>query len=71
MTRESGIIYERGDFWIYAGAAACEVMRPYGAVASQTDCAFPRTPDGLSLAKARVDYLAKRAAASMLSAKAF
>ena len=63
--RESDIAHESGRYWVWDRrdkAPAYVVMRPHGSTASETDSAYPRTPDGLSIAKARADYLARRAA---------
>lgn len=57
--QESCIVYERGSFWIRADADRFTVFRA-GITHSTSDSAYPKTIDGLSLAQARVDYLAKR-----------
>lgn len=59
--RESDIIHENGEFWVYRTRGAYEVMRPHQAGCSITDSAYEKNPDGLSIAIARCDYLAKRA----------
>ncbi len=59
--RESQIIEQFGDFWIADadGQYSVYVDRPNGLYA-KADSSYPRTPDGLSIAKARLAYLAKR-----------
>lgn len=61
MTREADIVHQNGGFWVLRDRAAYVVMRdtPTHAV---SDCGFPKTDDGLSIAVARCDYLAQRAA---------
>lgn len=54
-------MHENGKFWVGRERNAYVVYRPYQAVASITDSAYPKTPDGLSIAVARCDYLAGRA----------
>jgi hypothetical protein len=66
MTREVDIQHENGPFWVCrdTGAKAYIVFRPSKPGGySESDSAYAMTPDGLSIAKARCDYLAKRAAA--------
>lgn len=60
--REQDIAYENGPAWVGKDTRRKQytVFR-IGITCSTSDCAFPLTDDGLSLAKARVDYLAKRA----------
>lgn len=66
MTRERDILHENGGFWVHRDRAQKAVVvyspSPSG-THSASDCGFADTPDGLSLAKARCDYLAKRAGA--------
>jgi hypothetical protein len=62
MTRESQIAYERGDFWVLDDTPrAFRVMRNLATHAAE-DSAYRGNADGLSLARARVDYLARRQA---------
>jgi hypothetical protein len=66
--RETDIMHENGAYWVardktLTGEPCYAVYRPApGGTHSTGDSAYPRTPDGLSLAKARCDYLAKREA---------
>jgi hypothetical protein len=63
MTRESDIVYENGAFWVYRGKSYT-VFRN-GLTHATADSSYARTPDGLSIAKARVDYLAGRSAGGL------
>ena len=58
--KESDILYERGDFWVLDKPNAYLVMHA-GITASTSESAYERTPDGFSIACARVNYLTKRA----------
>ncbi len=60
-TRESDIVYETTVCWVRRDRKAYTVFRT-GVVASTSDSAYAKNADGLSIAKARCDYLAKRAA---------
>lgn len=60
MIRERDIVYQVGDFWVLQNRDNYEVRRDVG-THSISDGAYRMSADGLSLAKARVDYLAKRA----------
>ena len=57
--RETDIIHENGDFWILRGRNDYTVFRT-GPTVSESDSAYAKTPDGLSIAIARCDYLARR-----------
>lgn len=62
---ENGIVHENGPYWVYLGKIgqhnrAYAVFGPYGNVASIADSAYTANADGLSIAKARADYLAKQ-----------
>jgi hypothetical protein len=59
--RESDIMHENGAFWVGRERDAYVVYR-VGVTHSVSDSAYARDDDGLSIAKARCDYLAKRAA---------
>ncbi|MGN6552109.1 MAG: hypothetical protein ACTHJ3_19765 [Pararhizobium sp.] len=61
--RECDIMHEAGDYWVARERDAYVVYRPHNSYASTTDSAYAKTPDGLAIAKARCDYLARRAAA--------
>ena len=58
MIRESDIKHENGAHWVLDDRASYTVYRT-GLTHSTSDSAYPRTPDGLSIAIARCDYLAK------------
>lgn len=58
MTEED-IIHENGRFWVGRECDAYVVYRS-GSTHSVSDSAYAKTPDGLSIACARCDYLAKR-----------
>lgn len=55
------IIYENGIYWVAANKKlSCYVVFKNGVTHAKSDSAYPLTADGLTLAKARCDYLAKR-----------
>lgn len=60
--REKDILYQRGPYWMRAGKdGICSVyfvMRD-GVTHANTESAYARTPDGWTIAKARVDYLGR------------
>jgi hypothetical protein len=62
--RESDIAHENGAFWVLKDRAkkCYTVFRPNSPHASESDSSYPLTENGLSLAIARADYLAKREA---------
>lgn len=60
MTRESDIMHENGDFWVCRDRNSYTVYK-CGVTHSTSDSAYEKTPDGLSIAVARCDYLARRA----------
>jgi hypothetical protein len=59
--RESQIVAESvcGSYWIADADNQYTVYRN-GATHARADSSYPRTDDGLSIAKARMDYLGKR-----------
>ena len=61
--READIVHDAGASWVLADKShqRYTVFR-VGVTHSTSDSAYPFTEDGLSLAKARADYIAKRAA---------
>ncbi len=59
--RETDIMHEVGSYWVGRAKAAYIVYRT-GVTHSVSDSAYARDPDGLSIAIARCDYLAKREA---------
>lgn len=65
MTREADILHENAGFYVHRDtrARALMVYRPSASgTHAYIDSAYPDTIDGLSCAKARCDYLARRAA---------
>jgi hypothetical protein len=60
MVRESDIVHESGDYWVCRGRDCYTVFKA-GTTHSTSDSAYSRTADGLSVAIARCDYLARRA----------
>lgn len=59
--KEDDIVYEVGRFWVYRDIkCACYTVYRAGITHSTSDSSYAFTEDGLSLAKARVDYLARR-----------
>ncbi|MRN79443.1 MULTISPECIES: hypothetical protein [unclassified Brucella] len=60
---EADIMHENGNFWVGRDRSSkAYVVYRAGTTHSVSDSAYALTPDGLSIAKARCDYLAKRAA---------
>lgn len=62
MTREKDILYENGGFWVMNdGPRGYTVQRPSPSFThSLPDSTYAPDANGLSLAKARCDYLARR-----------
>lgn len=58
--RESDIMYENGAYWVGREKAAYVVYH-IGVTHSVSDSAYAKDADGLSIAIARCDYLARRA----------
>jgi hypothetical protein len=58
--READIMHENGAYWVGRERNAYVVYRA-GITHSVSDSAYERSPDGLSIAIARADYLARRA----------
>lgn len=59
----SEILHERGSYWILKDIKnKCYTVFKSGITHSVSDSAYPLDDDGLSIAKARVDYLARREA---------
>jgi len=56
--RESDIVYEKGNFWVHKDKTAYVVYRNT-ITHAESDSAYLLDDDGLSIAKARVDYLHK------------
>jgi len=59
MTNEKDILYENKGHYITLHRGAFYVWKYTYGSGSMSDSAYHNTADGLSLAKARVDYLAK------------
>lgn len=57
---ERDIAYENGRAWVLRERDRYLVLTS-GPTHSVSDSTYPKTPDGLSLAKARADYLARKA----------
>lgn len=57
--KETDILHENGDFWVCNNPNDYTVYR-IGVTHSVVDSSYEKTPDGLSIAKARCDYLASR-----------
>ena len=57
--RAKGIVHENGRHWVLDSPAAYVVMTA-GITHSASDSAYTRDPDGLSIAVARCNYLARR-----------
>lgn len=58
---ESDIMHESGGYWVGRDRAGkAYVVYKTGATHSTSESAYSLTRDGLSIAKARCDYLAKR-----------
>lgn len=60
--REQDIVHECGDFWVHRDQThdRYTVYRA-GSTHSESDSSYPFTPDGMSLAVARANYLDRRA----------
>jgi hypothetical protein len=58
--KEADIKHEAGDYWVLDTGDSYAVMK-IGATHSTSESAYAHDADGLSLAIARCDYLAKRA----------
>lgn len=58
---ETDIVYEVGNLWVFRDTKhKCYTVFKAGITHSVSDSSYPLTDDGLSLAKARVDYKSKR-----------
>lgn len=55
---EKQIKHESGEYWVLDTGASYIVFHA-GVTHSTSESAYARTPDGLSIAKARADYLSK------------
>lgn len=56
--RESDIMHENGPYWVGRTTGSYTVYRS-GVTHSTPDSSYAKTPDGLSIAIARADYLAR------------
>lgn len=59
--KESDILYQRGSYWV----CASKLPRAYlvmadGNTHATSESSYDLSPDGLSIAKARVDYLFRK-----------
>jgi hypothetical protein len=62
MSREQSIMHDApSGHYVYAERHSYTVYKPHGCAAI-TDSAYAKTPDGLSIAIARCNYLARKAA---------
>jgi hypothetical protein len=61
MTHESDIVHEHGDYFVLRNHGIYTVYLG-GAVTACADSSYAGTPDGLSIAIARCNYLAMRGA---------
>lgn len=59
MVKESDIVHENGDFWVCKDKNAYTVMLPK-VTHSVSDSSYKKDSSGLSIAKARCDYLVRR-----------
>lgn len=64
MTKESQIVYEAGSYWVCDDRDAYTVFRN-GNVCSTSDSSYAHDDDGLSIAIARCNYLARREATKL------
>lgn len=58
--KESDIVHERGDFWVFKDKKGYHVMKA-GITHSTSDSSYTLDENGLSVAKARCNYLDNRA----------
>ncbi len=59
--KEHDIMHESGDYWVYRDKGVAYAVMKAGIAHSVCDSTYAPTPDGLSIAVARCNYLAKRA----------
>lgn len=57
--READILHQAGLYWVAATRGSYTVYRD-GLTHATPESSYAKTPDGLSIAKARADYLARR-----------
>ena len=57
---ESDIMHENGPYWVGRIPGSYTVYKMVQSVGSVPDSSYERNADGLSIAIARADYLAKR-----------
>jgi hypothetical protein len=58
--KESQIVFDSGPVWVWKGPESYTVFRA-SPVYSNPDSSYEPTPDGLSIAIARAEYLTKKA----------
>ena len=64
--REQDIVHENGSLWVLRDRSRnCYTVFVSGATHSKSDSAYALTAAGLSIAKARADYLAGRGRVAM------
>lgn len=69
--KEKDIIYEKDYAWVFKDTAkSLYTVFRVGATHSTSDSSYALDADGLSLAKARVDYFAKQGKAARTTAQA-
>ena len=56
---ERDILHENGQWWVLRMRGLLYVMRAGITHSTSESTAYPDTPDGLSIAKARCDYMAR------------
>ena len=59
-TKENQIRHENGNYWVCEDKGEAYTVYKAGITHSKADSSYPHTPDGLSIAIARCNYLAKR-----------
>ena len=57
--KESQIVFDSGPVWVWKGPESYTVFK-VGPVYSNPDSSYALTPDGLSIAIARAQYLTKK-----------
>ena len=57
--KEKDIVHEADNYWVFKGKDAYHVM-VVGITHSESESSYRLNDDGLSIAKARCNYLAKR-----------
>ena len=68
--KESQIVHQAGSCWVADADRQYTVYRDEGTTA-KADSSYPRTDDGLTLAKYRANYLARRASKATKPSKRY